>query len=547
MFTSAKFIVAAVMNLAAVSFIYATPAQTLNLPDPAALNAVDDDDNAPDVTARVARISFIRGDVQIRRVDGQDWETAVLNLPLVEGDEVSTGPDARLELQFSNSTHLRLDENAYLKMVTLSDDGIAVSLSQGTLSTRITSFDKDRTYFEIDAPQTTLAVQKAGSYRIDAGHPGDADLHVSIRDGGEARIYSNNAGFTLKSGRSARLYIEGDNAGEWETAEAVRIADDFDSWTSDRDQTIAKRLKDAFYDRYYDADIYGADDLNDNGNWMYTSSYGYVWRPYASAINTYADWSPYRYGHWRWVPPYGWVWINDEPWGWATYHYGRWIFDNGYWVWSPYGYYRNTRSWWFPALVVINIFNDNICWYPLGYHHHYNFNAHFHQHNVPPIRTGGIKPIPTPRPDTEAIGGKVLPRRQPPGVPPVANVKPGRTLDGGPQKDVIPPTGVVAIGKNDFGTNPRGIRKAPPVDASIFLAKDPATSRMPDLPDRSKLSGRISREIVTTAPNINPAVLQTKVGAAPRKGGAPLDQELKNTRIYGGGRPPATAQEHGGV
>ena len=64
-----------------------------------AILADDIDDSIPDVTARVARISFIRGDVQIRRAGNQDWEKATLNLPLVEGDEVATSSDARLEVQ----------------------------------------------------------------------------------------------------------------------------------------------------------------------------------------------------------------------------------------------------------------------------------------------------------------------------------------------------------------------------------------------------------------------------------------------------------------
>ena len=125
--------------------------------------------------------------------------------------------------------------------------------------------------------------------------------------------------------------------------------DEFDEWTTKSDAAISKRMKDAFYDKYYDQDIYGAEDLNAYGEWIYSRKYGYVWRPYETSIDDYADWSPYRYGHWRWIPPYGWTWVNDEPWGWATYHHGRWIYDNGYWVSIPYGVVRAQRSWWQPG------------------------------------------------------------------------------------------------------------------------------------------------------------------------------------------------------
>src|SRR6476620_5710548 len=194
--------------------------QILNLPEGAAQTA-DGDDEKPDVTARVARISFIRGEVKIKRSGSDQWEKAVLNLPRIEGDEISTGTDARLELQFNNYVHARLDHDGFLKFSVMKDEGVALSLSQGTMNLRVTNLEKAGGYFEIDAPKTTIAVEKSGSYRVDAGKAGDSELHISVTSGGSARIYSENAGFTLKSGRGARVFVTGDNAGEWETADAA--------------------------------------------------------------------------------------------------------------------------------------------------------------------------------------------------------------------------------------------------------------------------------------------------------------------------------------
>jgi hypothetical protein len=36
-----------------------------------------------------------------------------------------------------------------------------------------------------------------------------------------------------------------------------------------------------------------------------------------------------------WDPLYGWTWVDDAPWGWAPYHYGRWVFASGFWAWAP--------------------------------------------------------------------------------------------------------------------------------------------------------------------------------------------------------------------
>src|SRR5207253_4294883 len=58
---------------------------------------------------------------------------------------------------------------------------------------------------------------------------------------------------------------------------------------------------------------------------------------------------PYRYGHWRWVAPWGWNWIDDMPWGFAPSHYGRWARVNERWGWVPGD--RAAAPVYAPALV----------------------------------------------------------------------------------------------------------------------------------------------------------------------------------------------------
>jgi hypothetical protein len=127
---------------------------------------VVDDDYAPEVTARVVRISVLRGDVQIRR-GGEDqiWEKATPNLPIVEGDELTTGADSRVEIQLDKDGYVRLSDFTTLKFTTLRDEGVALSVPQGTMSLRVLNFEKSRNYYEIDAPSTTISVERAGMYR----------------------------------------------------------------------------------------------------------------------------------------------------------------------------------------------------------------------------------------------------------------------------------------------------------------------------------------------------------------------------------------------
>jgi hypothetical protein len=96
------------------------------------------------------------------------------------------------------------------------------------------------------------------------------------------------------------------------------------------------------------------DDLSSDGEWFDDPSYGTCWTPYDMS----ADWRPYYNGHWEYTD-YGWAWASDERWGWATYHYGRWLFDDSYgWIWVP-------GNEWAPAWVAWRYSDDWVGWAPL--------------------------------------------------------------------------------------------------------------------------------------------------------------------------------------
>jgi hypothetical protein len=98
-------------------------------------------------------------------------------------------------------------------------------------------------------------------------------------------------------------------------------------------------------------------ELSPYGDWVYTPDYGYVWRPYFEHPDAFRPYS----SNGNWVnTSYGWTWVSDYRWGWATFHYGRWNFDNYMgWVWIP-GYE------WAPAWVSWGSYGDCWGWAPLG-------------------------------------------------------------------------------------------------------------------------------------------------------------------------------------
>jgi hypothetical protein len=96
------------------------------------------------------------------------------------------------------------------------------------------------------------------------------------------------------------------------------------------------------------------DDLAPYGRWIDRPSYGWVWTPTVVDVG----WRPYEDGHWVWTDQ-GWLWVSDEPFGWATYHYGRWYDDPDLgWAWVP-GYE------WAPSWVSWQEDPDYIGWAPL--------------------------------------------------------------------------------------------------------------------------------------------------------------------------------------
>jgi len=95
-------------------------------------------------------------------------------------------------------------------------------------------------------------------------------------------------------------------------------------------------------------------DLDGYGQWFERDPYGWVWRPTAVI-----DWQPFTRGHWIWTS-YGWMWVDYDPWGWATSHYGYWYSDFTLgWVWVP-------DYTWSPVQCDWMLYGDYIGWSPVS-------------------------------------------------------------------------------------------------------------------------------------------------------------------------------------
>ena len=101
-----------------------------------------------------------------------------------------------------------------------------------------------------------------------------------------------------------------------------------------------------------ESDFY--EPLTPHGEWVVVGSYGRCWRPTRVEVG----WRPYADGYWRRTDA-GWYWVSDEPWGWATYHYGRWDWSVEFgWIWVPH-------TQWAPAWVSWRQGAGYVGWAPL--------------------------------------------------------------------------------------------------------------------------------------------------------------------------------------
>lgn len=276
-----------------------------------------DDDDPP---SRVARMNFAQGSVSFQPGGEGDWVSAVPNRPLTSGDNLWTDRGSRAELHVG-STAIRMGGETSLTFLELNDRALQLRLPEGSLILRIRHLDDDET-FEVDTPNLAFTIERNGEYRVDV-HPDGKETVVTAFQG-RGRVDGGGYNYTVVAGQEA--HFSGDNAENYDI-DPIPDNDNFDRWSFDRDA----REERADSANYVSREITGYEDLDDYGQWSYAGNYGPVWRPYGVP----ADWAPYRYGHWVWVAPWGWTWVEDEPWGFAPFHYGRWCVVGGGWAWVP--------------------------------------------------------------------------------------------------------------------------------------------------------------------------------------------------------------------
>ena len=315
--------------------------------------------NQADPPARVGRLAFAEGTVSFHDSQETNWTAAAVNDALTTGDSLWTEPNARSEVSVAG-TRVRMDQSTQIDFLQLDDSTTRLQLDQGRLDIKTFTMDTSQPY-EIVTPRGTVKLEAQGDYYIESGSTEDP-TRLGVRSGAAQITGLNGQVLAVRAGEVGE--ITGDAATP--QLHTIQTAPPpMPAYWAQRDQQINYAAP-----QYLSADVVGYEDMQAYGGWSNDPQYGEVWSP-----NTVPDgWQPYNTGSWAYSQPYGWTWVDEQPWGFAPYHYGRWANHNNRWFWVPPE--RQARPVYAPALVAfiggaelsiaLGGNSQPVGWFPLG-------------------------------------------------------------------------------------------------------------------------------------------------------------------------------------
>jgi len=300
----------------------------------------------------VGRLSLVEGSASIRHSYDEQWTPGGINFPVIAGDGVWSDQGSRTEVEIGGS-EARLADASELDIDRLDEGGTGLRVPQGVLNLTVRYVPPGG--LQVATPVGQLSIRQPGEYHIDAGRPDGPPTQILMGVLSGEATFSGLRGVTeLRSGQGAMV------PPDQSLLQVVGIyPTPFDQWAEARAGQLAASQTVA----YVSPEMTGYQDLDTYGSWQTVPDYGPVWFPTRVEIG----WAPYRHGHWAYVRPWGWTWIDDAPWGFAPFHYGRWAEFDGRWAWIPGE--RRERPCYAPALVAFvggEPGGEHVGWVPLG-------------------------------------------------------------------------------------------------------------------------------------------------------------------------------------
>jgi hypothetical protein len=277
-------------------------------------NAFADDDPP----SRVGRLAILDGTVSFHTADQTSWGSATPNYPITNGNALWADTNSHATVQIGSNA-VSLAPTTELDVNQLDDQSFQANLPQGEVYLDLRNLNDGDTY-QVATPRGTVTINQPGRYEIASGDQAHAGM-ITVLDGA-AQINGDNLNLALGTGQMAVLSDDGKGGPVQASVATAQGDDQLVAWARSREPRQAPPQA---------ADgMTGTQDLAQYGRWSTSPDYGAVWYPQVAA-----DWVPYRAGHWAWVAPWGWTWVDDAPWGFAPFHYGRWVQIGPRWAWAP--------------------------------------------------------------------------------------------------------------------------------------------------------------------------------------------------------------------
>ena len=303
----------------------------------------------------VGRISLVEGQLLRFVPTEKDWVATVKDAPFGREDAIYSDQDGKAELIMPNNTWIRIGANTQLQLIALTTDVTEFDVTSGLARLYNRS---SIVLVKATTPFGYVVAQPGSTFDL---YVGDQSVEVIALKGTVTFIHAGDeAKYEVVPG-SPSIIADARQVGAGES----NVDADWDDWNQGRDTLWAQRVSvkgDSV--RYLPPELQDqAYDFEENGRWESVNYQGQrrqLWRP----TRVSAGWAPFTEG--RWTDYYGDnTWIPAEPFGYATHHYGNWVYVNNGWYWGPpaaVGFRAN----WYPGRVAWIGSGADVGWVPLA-------------------------------------------------------------------------------------------------------------------------------------------------------------------------------------
>jgi len=186
------------------------------------------------ISARAGGVNAVTGKIGVHPRGSTVWEPLTIKDNLEGGDVVKTGLDGRVEILLNPGSYMRVAENSEFELTSNSLDNLEVRLIRGTAIVEATGAEDTELLINITTPHAKMAIIGRGLYRVNVV-PGDL-TEVIVRKG---RLLLSDPDAQIKAGK--KLIFSGNSYSVAKLTDAEKKdVDNFDSWSKDRSQTVAK-------------------------------------------------------------------------------------------------------------------------------------------------------------------------------------------------------------------------------------------------------------------------------------------------------------------